>query len=249
VVTSDDNQGAGAAQFAAKDLNVKRCYVLNDNQTYGQGVATVFAAEARKQGIDIVGSDAWDAKQTDYSALFIKVKAANPDCVFLGGIVDQNGVQLVRDKVRILGDNTAVKLLAPDGFTGVFEFNRLKEAQGAYLHFPGVPVSDLRSQGGVPAGFLDTYKAKYGADPPSPYAVYAVQALQVILAAIANSDGTRKGVTAAVFGGSGITVPASTAMLGKDVAIDPKTGDVGLRQVSVEQVKDNDETYVKTITL
>ena len=39
VVTTDDFQGPAAAQFAAQDLKVKKCYVINDNQTYGQGVA------------------------------------------------------------------------------------------------------------------------------------------------------------------------------------------------------------------
>ncbi len=42
VVTTDDYQGRAAAQFMAKDLGVKKCYVLNDNQTYGQGVAKAF---------------------------------------------------------------------------------------------------------------------------------------------------------------------------------------------------------------
>ena len=41
-------------------------------------------------------------------------------------------------------------------------------------------------------------------DPPTNYALYGVQALQVILAAVEKSDGTRKGVTNAVFSGEGI---------------------------------------------
>ena len=51
VITTDDFQGSAAAQFVAQDLQLKRCYVLNDNETYGQGVAKAFADEARRQGI------------------------------------------------------------------------------------------------------------------------------------------------------------------------------------------------------
>ena len=63
-------------------------------------------------------------------------------------------------------------------------------------------------------------------------------ALQVILAAIEKSDGTRKGVNAAVFGGSGITISAADSVLGKEIKIDPKTGDVNTIDITVEVSKD-----------
>ena len=44
--------------------------MLNDTQTYGVGVAKAFVDEAKKQGIEIVGDEAWDAKQPNYTALF-----------------------------------------------------------------------------------------------------------------------------------------------------------------------------------
>ena len=50
--------------------------------------------------------------------------------------------------------------------------------------------------------------------------------MQVILAAIAKSDGTRKSVTDAVVRGAGITIPADQSILGKEFSIDPTTGDV-----------------------
>lgn len=245
VVTTDDIQGPAAAQFAAKDLQVKKCYVLNDNETYGQGVAKTFAEEARKQGITVVGEQAWDKAQPNYTALFEAVKAQGADCVYFGGIFDNNGGQLTKDKVKVLGDNNTVKLLAPDGFTGFPDFNKLPEAQGAYLTFAGLSTGPLRAAGGKPAAFLDAYKAKYGADPRSSYALYGVQALQVILAAIEKSDGTRKGVRDQVFEGAGVTVAADTAVLGKEIKIDPASGDVGAKDISVELVKNNDETFFK----
>ena len=97
----------------------------------------------------------------------------------------------------------------------------------------------------MPAKFLDDYKAKYGADPASSYALYGVQALQVILAAIEKSDGTRKGVRDAVFEGSGISIAADKAIIGKAIAIDPATGDVNAKDISVEVVKDGKETFLK----
>ena len=48
VATTDDLQGSAAAQFMKQDLGVTKCYILNDNETYGQGVAKAFEDEAKK---------------------------------------------------------------------------------------------------------------------------------------------------------------------------------------------------------
>jgi branched-chain amino acid transport system substrate-binding protein len=245
VITTDDYQGAAAAQFAAQDLKLKRCYVLNDNQTYGQGVAKAFADEAAKQGITVLGNTPWDAKQPNYTALFQGIKAKNPDCVYLGGIYDNNGGQLVKDKVAVLGDNNTVKMIGPDGFTGYPALDKQPESQGAYLTFAGLSTTQRRERSGAGAKFLDAYKAKYGADPATNYALYGVAAVQVILAAIAKSDGTRKSVRDAVFEGAGITIPADQSMLGKEIHIDPATGDVNAKDISILIMKNNEETFLK----
>ena len=254
VCTTDDNQGSAAAQFA-KELGVKSVYVLNDTETYGQGVAQAFVTEAKKQGITVLSSgdkgEGWDKKQTDYTALFTKIKATKPDMVYFGGIFDNNGGQLTKDKVKVLGDNTKVKLMGPDGFTGYPEFNELPEAQGAYLTFAGLSTDLLiaNNPSGAGAKFVESYKAKYGKDPVGSYPLYGVAAVQVILAAIAKSDGTRKGVRDAVFSGSGITISANDSVLGKDVSLDPATGDTNAKDITIEIVKDNKETTLKAWTV
>jgi len=245
VVTTDDVQGLAAASFASKDLSLKKIYILNDNETYGQGVAKAFEDSAKAAGITILGNDPWDAKATNYTALFQKIKALTPDAVFFGGVYDNNGGQLVKDKVAVLGDNTKVKLMAPDGFTGYPEFNKLPEAQGAYLTFAGLSTAPLRAKGGAGAKLLDAYKSKFGADPASSYALYGVAALQVLVEAISKSDGTRMGVQQAIFSGAGVTVSADTSVLGKELKIDPATGDVNVKDITVEIVKGNEETFLK----
>jgi branched-chain amino acid transport system substrate-binding protein len=245
VVTTDDFQGAADSTYIAKDLGKKRCYVLNDNQTYGQGVAQAFVDNAKKVGLTIVGSGPWDAKQPNYTALFQKIKAKNPDCVFLAGIYDNNGGQLVKDKVKVLGDNTKVIMMGPDGFSGYTDLQKQKEGEGMYLSFAGLDTESLRKNGGGAAKFLDAYKAKYGADPSTSYALYAVAAVQVILQAIEKSDGSRKSITEQVFGGSGITIPADESVIGKEIIIDPKTGDTNNKDISILQLTAGVEKFVK----
>jgi len=246
VVTTDDIQGPADAQFAAKELGIKKVYVLNDTETYGQGVAKTFQDEAVKQGMTVVGTDSWKKGDANYTSLMGKIQASGAQLVFFGGIYDNNGGQLTKDKVAVLGPNSgAVKLMAPDGFTGYPDFLNLTESDGAYLSFAGLSTDPLKAAGGVPAKFLADYKAKYGADPRSPYALYGVQALQVILAAIEKSDGTRKGVRDQVFGGSGISIPQEKAVIGKAITIDPATGDVNAKDITIEIVKDKTETFFK----
>jgi branched-chain amino acid transport system substrate-binding protein len=246
VVTTDDVQGKAGAEFAAKDLGIKKVYVLNDNETYGQGVAKAFADAAPAAGIQVAGQEPWSAKSTDYAALFQKIKAMNVDAVYLGGVFPNNGVQLVKDKVAVLGPNSgAVKLLAPDGFSGTPSFNKMPEAEGAYITFPGLSTDQLRAKGGPGAKLLEAYKGKYGKDPESSYALYGVAAVQVILEAIKKSDGSRKGVQQAVFSGAGISVTADVSVLGKELKIDPMVGDVNVKDITVEVIKGNEETFLK----
>jgi branched-chain amino acid transport system substrate-binding protein len=135
--------------------------------------------------------------------------------------------------------------MGPDGFTGYPELNKLPEGQGMYLSFPGLTNDDLRAQGGAAATLLDAYKAKYGSDPASSYALYGVAAVQVILQAIKQSDGTRKSITSQVFTAPGITVPANISAIGKEIKIDPTTGDVNLLDMTIEVIKGNAETTLK----
>ena len=246
VITTDDFQGQAAAQFAAQDLKVKRCFVMNDNQVYGQGVARQFVESAKKLGITILGNKAWDAKQPSYASIFQGAKSLNPDCVYLAGIYDENGGQVVKDKVAVLGDNTKVKMMAPDGFTGYPEsLDKQPESQGMYMTFAGLSTDQLVKGGGAAATLINAYKAKYGTLPATNYALYGVAAVQVILAAIAKSDGTRKSITDQVFNGNGIDIPADQSVLGKEIKIDTKTGDTNNRDITVLFMKNNQETFFK----
>lgn len=244
VVTTDDYQGAAAAQYLKKEKGVTKCAVLNDNQTYGQGVAQAFVKEAANQGISVVLNEAWDAKQSNYTSLFTKVKSAGADCVYIAGIFDNNGGQLVKDKTAVLGDNSMIVTMAPDGFTGYPDLQKMPEAEGLLLSFTGLSQAGILAAGGTAAKFVEDYKAKYNAAPVGSFSIYGAAALQVILAAIEASDGTRKGITDAVFSGAGITIPADKSVTGAEIAIDPASGDVKSRTITIQIMKGGAETDV-----
>jgi branched-chain amino acid transport system substrate-binding protein len=202
VVAADDFQAAADAQLA-KSIGVKRVYILNDKEAYGLGVASNFQRAAKALGLQVVGFSAWDPKAgTNYQSLMQQIKATNPDAVFLGGLICENGGQLIKDKVSVLGPNSGkVKLIAPDGFTTTATITGSgsagpQNAQGMYLSVAGQPPEKLTGQGKT---FVDTFKKDHNVSTLEPYTAYAAQAAEIMLQAIQNSDGSRQSITDNLF--------------------------------------------------
>ena len=189
VVAHDAYKGAAVAEFA-QEQGVTSVYILNDKEAYGLGVATNFRKAAESIGIKVAGFAAWDPKASSYEALMQQVKSSGADALFLGGLVDENGAQVIKDKVAVLGPNDgAVKLLTPDGFTqqSTIDESGVDNARGMYLSIAGVPTEDLTGEGKT---FIDAFSKELGDEPVDPYAAYGAQAAQVLLGAIERAGGT-----------------------------------------------------------
>jgi branched-chain amino acid transport system substrate-binding protein len=224
VVAADDFQGAADATLA-KQLKLNKIYILNDKQAYGLGVATNFRNAAKKLGLKVVGFTSWDSKATSYEALAVKIKRSGAQGVFLGGLICENGGKLIRDLRR---GAPAAKLMAPDGFTPFSADYKLSQgyAEGMTVSVAGLPNEKL-----PPAGkaFIKAFAATIGGQNPDPYAAYAAQAAQVLVAAIATSDGTRASVTEQLF-----KVKISGGILG-NVSFN-QNGDVTANPVTIYKV-------------
>jgi len=198
VVAHDAYQVAALAEFMQAQ-GVKSLYVLNDKEAYGLGVATTTRKAAESLGIKIAGFEAWDPKATSYTSQFEKIKATGADAVFLGGLIDENGAQVIKDKVAVLGPNDGdVKLLAPDGFTTQATIDEAGTAsKGMFLSIAGVPIDEFK---GAALDFIDGLQSgPLQGKAIDPYAIYGGQAAQVMLDAIGASDGTRSDVIKKLF--------------------------------------------------
>lgn len=208
VVAADDIQGAVAARFVHDTLKASTVYILDDQQLYGKGIADVFENTAKSIGLTVVGHDGIDTKAADYKALMTKISTSNsgnaPDAIFVGMVVDSNGAQLLKDKVAIMGDNTKVKYVGPDGIqTQAFIDGAGKDvADGVYASVAGLSYDKLPASG---QQFKKDYDAKYGGDLNEPYAVYGYEAMNVTVAAIeavcaaGGNPADRKAIRDAVF--------------------------------------------------
>ncbi len=198
VAPADDYQGAFVAEFMQKQ-GVKSVYILNDKEAYGLGVATTTRKAAESLGIKIAGFEAWDPKASSYEALMNKIEGTDADAVFLGGLIDENGAQVIKDKVAVLGPNDgAVKLFAPDGFTTQSTIDESGAASaGMYMSVAGVPIDAFK---GAAAEYIQELQAgPLAGKAIDPYAIYGAQAARIVLDAIGDSDGSRSDIIAKMF--------------------------------------------------
>jgi branched-chain amino acid transport system substrate-binding protein len=198
MVAHDAYQGAAVAQYM-QDNGTTSVYILNDKEAYGLGVAQNLRNAAESLGLTVAGFEAWDPKASSYEGLMNKIKGTGADAVFLGGLIDENGAQVIKDKVAVLGPNDgAVKLYAPDGFTTQATIDEAgqKNAAGMYASVAGVPPDQLTGAG---AEFISSFESELGGEPIEAYSAYGAQAMQVMLDAIAKAGNDRAGVISALF--------------------------------------------------
>jgi branched-chain amino acid transport system substrate-binding protein len=198
VVPNDAFQGAALADFA-QQRHFGRVFVLyakDDPTSLGQ--ATTFRNAAASLGNRVAGFKAWDPKAKDYTSLIRGVKASGADAVLLAGLIEQNGAQLIKDKVASLGANKdAVGLMAPDGFAQQSTIDQAgKAADGMFASVPGRAPERLAPRG---KQFVNKLGQELKGKPVELYAPYAGEGAAVLLDAIAQAGADRAGVVDAVF--------------------------------------------------
>ena len=78
-----------------------------------------------------------------------KIKATGADGIYIGGVSTNNGGQLVKDKVPIVGNNDTVKLLVSDGFvlSSLFDEAGADNVNGVFGTAPTQPPEKLTGEG------------------------------------------------------------------------------------------------------
>ena len=198
-VIGDDAAEAAALAVLAERHGLRRIVVLRDRETHGIVVARGFRAAARALGLRVVGGSSWNPRASDYRPLMRRVARLRPDGIVLAGLVDENGGQVIRDKVAVLGPNRGrVRLLASEGFWSPATIPESSgRAAGMVVVRPLVPPRFLPAAG---QAFLARLRERLGVERPAAEVAYAAQAAEVALRAIAASDGTRGDVAAHFFG-------------------------------------------------
>ena len=194
IYPGDDVQTAALARFA-REQGLSRIYMLGDsNDSYATGMTGLFRQAAGRLGLHVAGSSTWDPRARAYRKLASKVASTRADGVYLSGAY-ANGGAVIRALRQRLGQ--AVAILSDEGALPVSTLFQTagSAARGVYIAAGAVPNGPLGDAG---RQFVSRFYATQGQSPVDRYAIYAAQATEAMLSAIARSNGTRASVMRAL---------------------------------------------------
>jgi branched-chain amino acid transport system substrate-binding protein len=194
VIPTDDMQGKALAELAVR-LGLQHVYAFHSTDDgYTNAVVGGFEQAARSHGLDVT-----DSMQTPPSrAVGTRRRALAYDGVVVAASFLDSGTTEFLELVQRTGSSRMV-LLGSSGLIGGSGAEQLMSqtggaAGGMYVAFEGIsnPLSQL-----PPAGtrFAVAFAATQANHDVTFYAPYAAQATDVMLSAIAHSDGSRPSVT------------------------------------------------------
>jgi branched-chain amino acid transport system substrate-binding protein len=171
-VTTDAFQGPYMANYAAETLGIKSIYILDDTGAYGEGIANSFEAQAKIKGINVLGHDKLNPKESDYTTILTKIKAMNPDAIYYGG-VQQAGEKIAKQAYDVMPQ---LPKLGGDGmYSTSFPTDVGLAAENWYATIAAPDTIDEPQA----QDWVAKYKSRYGASPQD-YALTAYDAVLVL---------------------------------------------------------------------
>ncbi len=197
VCTTDDYQGPAGADYAFKTLNKKAVFIIDDNETYGKGIADEFEKRFTSDGGKVLGHEHLSKGQQDFKSLLTKAKATNPDIIYFGGVTTTGGGLLRKQMTDVGMQNTTYM-----GGDGIQEDEFLKEAGSAANGTWATVAAPIAEKLPEAQDFIKAYNAKF-TDPKDKIGAYsasAYDAASIIIQAVEQAGADRAKVRAYVAG-------------------------------------------------
>ncbi len=185
------------AQYVAKETSYKRIAAIYGNDEMGRDAATIFLRAIEANGVKPVAVEQVQPGDPDVSAQVTRIRAANPDAIFVQGHSNE-ATKIIRTIRQLIPGN--VPLLGFDQMTTakfIEEAGGAKNLEGMILR-SGF-LGEL-SQDPALHSFIKAYRAKYpNADMLLPMVQYA--GMQVLFAALrqAGDNLSREGIRDAFY--------------------------------------------------
>jgi branched-chain amino acid transport system substrate-binding protein len=168
---------------AQEKLGFKKVAILysnNNDQMVGEN--KIYQELFKEMGIDVVATETFADKDTDFSAQLTKIQAANPDVIAVAGLY-QEGALIVK-KAREMGMNQPI--LANNGFNSPAYIQQAGDAaNGTLVATPW----NAESTSEKAKAFRKAFVAKYGHEPDQ-FAAQAYDAMYVMHQAAEQSGTT-----------------------------------------------------------
>lgn len=224
------------AEFANKTLKVKNVAILYDaSSEYSKGLTAVFTKTLEKNGGKAVASEAFLAKDVDFKAALTKIKATNPEAIYVPAYYEE--VAKIIKQAREIGLN--VPMLGSDGW----DSPKLAEIAGPAALNGTYFCSAYSAQDQEPSvqKFIKNYKAMFNAEPDN-FSIHGYDAAMIVIEAIKRA-GTTDGVKVAAEMAKTKDLQVATGKVTYDDKHNPISGAV------IIELKDGVQTFKEKITL
>lgn len=180
----DPFQGTVMAKFATAELGVGNAAILIDNSSdYAKGLAQFFKENFVKEGGAVTAEESYLQKDTDFKATLTKIKATNPDFLYVPGYYQEVG--LIVKQARELGMN--MPIAGGDGWDSA----KMPEISGAAAlnntYFSSLYSPDDSSD--INKNFVAAYEKAYG-QKPDVFAALSYDSALLVAEAIKNAGST-----------------------------------------------------------
>lgn len=180
----DPFQGTVMAKFATAELGVGNAAILIDNSSdYAKGLAQFFKENFVKEGGAVTAEESYLQKDTDFKATLTKIKAINPDFLYVPGYYQEVG--LIVKQARELGMN--MPIAGGDGWDSA----KMPEIAGAAAlnntYFSSLYSPEDSSD--INKNFVAAYEKAYG-QKPDVFAALSYDSALLVAEAIKNAGST-----------------------------------------------------------
>jgi branched-chain amino acid transport system substrate-binding protein len=175
---NDKIQGAVAAEFAIKQLKVKKAATIHDGSVYAEQLQAVFAETFKKLGGTITSQEAVAPTDTDMRPVLTKIATGGPEFLYYPIFIAAGG-HITRQVKEVKGLEK-VSLMGADGIFSTDFYKAAGEAAvGMYHSSP-----DFSAFGAGYKDFVAKHQKKYGEKPIAPFHAHGYDAALMIFAAI-----------------------------------------------------------------
>ncbi len=170
-VITDSLQATVLAKYVYEKMGIKSVAILYIKNDYSQGLSDDFSAQFQAMGGKIVAVETGLQGDKDFKTQLTKIKAANPEALFMPNYVAEIAQML--DQAKQLGINA--KMLSADGFTNPEILSLAKELANGVV-FSGPENVDATA-------FEKKYQDKWGEKPDS-FSLNSYDAANIIMDAV-----------------------------------------------------------------
>ena len=178
----DSFQGTVGANFALNGLKAGKTAIMTDSSSdYSKGLTEIFRSTYVKAGGKIVAEESYLQKDQDYKPILTKIKAQNPDLLYIPGYYEDVG-KIIK-QARELG--MTIPVLGADAWDSpvLVEMGGAQPLNNTYF----TNFYSIEDKNPVSNSFVDAYKKEYGQTPDS-MAAMGYDAAKLLVDAIRRAD-------------------------------------------------------------